>query len=68
MWEAIVSMLMIMSMSTVVGFIAWIRVNETSRTADRQAETVRRLIDKLCASQEAMAFDEVIAGFVSATY
>ena len=58
MWEAIGSTLVIMSISTVVGFIAWIRVNERSRTADRQAETVRRLIDKLGTSQEAMAYLE----------
>lgn len=58
MWEAIGSTLMIMSISTMVGFIAWIRVNERSRTADRQAETVRRLIDKLGTSQEATAYLE----------
>ena len=58
MWEAIGSTLILMSISTVVGFIAWIRVNERSRTADRQAETVRLLIDKLGTSQEAMAYLE----------
>ena len=52
----------VMSLLILIGFIAWIRVRERSRTADLQAETVRRLIDKLGTSQEAMAYLESESG------
>ena len=56
------SMFFIMSLLPLIGFIAWIRVRERSRTGDLQAETVRRLIDKLGTSQEAMAYLESESG------
>lgn len=56
------SMFFMMSLLVLVGFIAWIRVRERTRTADLQAETVRRLIDKLGTSQEAMAYLESESG------
>lgn len=56
------SMVFVMSLVVLIGFIAWIRVRERSRTGELQAETVRRLIDKLGSSQEAMAYLESESG------
>ena len=56
------SMFFMMSLLVLIGFIVWLRVRERSRTADLQAETVRRLIDKLGTSQEAMAYLESGSG------
>lgn len=45
-----------------IGFAVWVSARERGRRADRQAETVRRLIDKLGTSQEAMAYLESESG------
>ena len=45
-----------------IGFVVWISARERGRRADLQAETVRRLIDKLGTGQEAMAYLESESG------
>ena len=56
------SLFFMLSLLVLIGFVAWIRIRERSRTADLQAETIRRLIDKLGTSQEAMAYLESESG------
>ena len=56
------SLTFLMSLVVLGGFTVLLRVRERSRTADLQAETVRRLIDKLGTSQEAMIYLESESG------
>jgi DMSO reductase anchor subunit len=56
------SLALMASLLVLSGFIFLVRSRERSRTADLQAETVRRLIDKLGTSQEAMAYLESESG------
>ena len=62
MVEAMAASLMFISLCAMIGFGVWISARERGRRADFQAETVRRLIDKLGASQDAMAYLESESG------
>ena len=58
----LIAVLIPISFFALVGFAISLGVRARSRSAELQAETVRRLIDKLGTSQEAMAYLESESG------
>ena len=62
MIEPLAVSLSMVALWAMIGFAVWVSARERGRRADRQAETVRRLIDKLGTSQEAMAYLESESG------
>jgi len=62
MVEPLAVSLMFVVLWAVIGFAVWVSARERGRRADLQADTVRRLIDKLGTGQEAMAYLESESG------
>lgn len=59
---SIIATLIPISFFALIGFGIWAGVRARSRSAELQADTIRRLIDKLGTSQEAMAYLESESG------